>query len=62
MTDSLENAASYFVDRHGAGDRRDKIAFFEADGEKRSLSYGALAWDSGRRQPAMAAAQSACTA
>jgi 4-hydroxybenzoate-CoA ligase len=48
MTDIFENAATYFVDRQGAGDRRDKIAFFEADGEKRSLTYEALAWDSGR--------------
>lgn len=39
------NAASYFVDRHSQ-ERPDKIAFREAAGKKRSLSYGQLAIDS----------------
>jgi len=39
------NAASYFVDRHKQ-ERPDKIAFREAAGKKRSLSYGQLAADS----------------
>ncbi|NRB20046.1 MAG: benzoate-CoA ligase family protein [Rhodobacteraceae bacterium] len=39
------NAASYFVDRHST-ERPDKIAFREAAGKKRSLSYGQLASDS----------------
>lgn len=37
------NAASYFVDRHLLEGRADNVAFREASGEKRSLSYGALA-------------------
>jgi len=37
------NAALYFVDRHLAEGRGDKIAFREAAGSKRSLTYGALA-------------------
>jgi len=41
------NAASYFVDRHSQ-ERPDKIAFREAAGKKRSLSYGQLAIDSAR--------------
>ena len=40
------NAASYFVDRH-VDVRPDKIAFREATGKKRQLSYGQLAQDSG---------------
>ncbi|MFY0634127.1 MAG: benzoate-CoA ligase family protein [Vannielia sp.] len=36
------NAALYFVDRHVAEGRADKPAFREADGEKRSLTYGQL--------------------
>ena len=48
MAETSENAAVYFVDRHAEGDRRDKIAFLEADGEKRSLTYEALSRDSGR--------------
>ncbi|MVO16480.1 benzoate-CoA ligase family protein [Parasedimentitalea huanghaiensis] len=39
------NAASYFVDRHRQ-ERSDKIAFREAAGKRRSLSYGQLAKDS----------------
>lgn len=38
-----ENAALYFVDRHIAEGRGDKIAYREADGEKRSLTYHELA-------------------
>lgn len=37
------NAANYFVDRHVDEGRGDKIAFKEAAGAKRTLSYGALA-------------------
>jgi 4-hydroxybenzoate-CoA ligase len=36
------NAAVYFVDRHVAEGRGDKVAFVEADGLERRLSYGAL--------------------
>ncbi|MCI4666198.1 MAG: benzoate-CoA ligase family protein [Neomegalonema sp.] len=43
-----ENAAVYFVDRHSAEGRGGKVAFKEADGAKRSLTYGALAEQSGR--------------
>ena len=38
----MTNAAIYFVDRHVAEGRSDKVAFREA-GSKRSLTYGALA-------------------
>ncbi len=38
-----ENAAFYFVDRHLSEGRGDKIAFREADGAHRTLSYGQLA-------------------
>ncbi|MFN4099246.1 MAG: benzoate-CoA ligase family protein [Pararhodobacter sp.] len=38
-----ENAAAYFVDRHLAEGRAASIAFREADGARRSLSYGDLA-------------------
>ena len=41
------NAALYFVDRHLVEERGDKVAFREADGEKRSLTYGELADQSG---------------
>ncbi|GAB5439441.1 benzoate-CoA ligase family protein [Falsiruegeria mediterranea] len=37
------NAAQYFVDRHVNEGRGDRPAFREAGGEKRSLTYGALA-------------------
>lgn len=37
------NAALYFIDRHLAEGRGDKIAFREADGGRRSLSYAELA-------------------
>nr|WP_198963276.1 benzoate-CoA ligase family protein [Marinibacterium profundimaris] len=42
------NAAAYFVDRHVAEGRADKVAFREAAGLRRSLSYGALADGAGR--------------
>ena len=42
------NAAIYFVDRHLAEGRADKVAFREADGERRSLTYGRLAEETGR--------------
>ena len=38
-----ENAALYFVDRHVAEGRGTKTVFREADGQKRSLTYGELA-------------------
>jgi 4-hydroxybenzoate-CoA ligase len=37
------NAASYFIDRHIAEGRGDKIAFREVDGAHRILTYGELA-------------------
>ena len=43
-----QNAAVWFVDRHVKEGRSDKIAFREAAGEKRSLSYGQLSEQSGR--------------
>lgn len=43
-----ENAAIYFVDRHLSEGRGDKVAFREADGAKRSLTYGALIEETGR--------------
>lgn len=43
-----ENAAVYFVDRNVAEGRGDKIAFREADGAKRSLSYSQLAQETSR--------------
>lgn len=46
------NAASYFVDRHSQ-ERPEKIAFREAAGKKRNLSYGQLAIDSARIAGAM---------
>ena len=46
--DQNENAALYFVDRHIAEGRGDKVAFREADGEKRELTYGRLAEESAR--------------
>jgi 4-hydroxybenzoate-CoA ligase len=47
MTD-CKNAANHFVDRHVAEGRADTIAFREADGAKRDLSYGQLADRSAR--------------
>ncbi|WP_435139986.1 benzoate-CoA ligase family protein [Pseudopelagicola sp. nBUS_19] len=43
-----ENAALYFVDRHISEGRSSKVAFREADGAQRALTYGQLAEDSGR--------------
>lgn len=43
-----ENAALYFVDRHVAEGRGGKIAFREADGAQRALSYADLADQSAR--------------
>lgn len=43
-----ENAALYFVDRHVDEGRADKAAFREADGERRTLTYGELAEGSAR--------------
>ncbi|MEL7235691.1 MAG: AMP-binding protein, partial [Chloroflexota bacterium] len=51
----MANAASYFVDRHVAEGRGDKLAFREA-GTGRSLSYGALSEASGRAASAFLAA------
>jgi 4-hydroxybenzoate-CoA ligase len=48
MCDISGNAAAYFVDRHGTGDHCHKVAFLEADGAKRSLTYEGLARESGR--------------
>ncbi len=42
------NAANYFVDRHIAEGRGDKVAFREADGSKRQLTYSALADQTGK--------------
>jgi 4-hydroxybenzoate-CoA ligase len=43
-----ENASLYFVDRHLAEGRADKTAFREADGARRSLTYGRLAVETSR--------------
>lgn len=43
-----QNSALFFVDRHIAEGRADKIAFIEADGARRELSYGGLADASAR--------------
>ena len=43
-----DNAAVYFVDRHIGEGRADKVAFREADGAKRSLTYGQLAKEAAR--------------
>ncbi len=42
------NAALYFVDRHIQEGRADKPAFVEADGAKRTITYGQLAEETGR--------------
>lgn len=47
MSDN-QNAASWFVDRHVAEGRGDKIAFREADGAKRELTYAALMAEAGQ--------------
>ncbi|APX12697.1 benzoate-CoA ligase family protein [Tateyamaria omphalii] len=51
----MANAASYFVDRHVAEGRGDRVAFREV-GTGRSLTYGALAEASGRAAAAFLAA------
>ncbi len=51
-----ENAAISFVDRHVTEGRGDKIAFREAAGAKRTLSYGELADQSARVASAFARA------
>lgn len=43
MHGAWSNAAHYFVDRHTASDRGALTAFREIDGDRRTLSYGALA-------------------
>lgn len=43
-----QNAAVWFVDRHMDEGRADKVAFHEADGAGRSLTYGQLAQESAR--------------
>jgi 4-hydroxybenzoate-CoA ligase len=48
MVDIADNAAVYFVDRHATSAYREKLAFVEAGGEQRSLSYGDLGEQSGR--------------
>ena len=42
------NAALYFVDRHVTEGRAEKPAFREADGAKRTLTYGQLAEETAR--------------
>jgi len=46
--ESSGNAAIYFVDRHIDEGRGEKLAFREADGAKRSLTYGQLAEETAR--------------
>ena len=48
MTLQNENAAHYFVDRHASGPSASKLAFIEADGEERTLSYVQLGEESGK--------------
>lgn len=43
-----ENAAAWFVDRHMDEGRADKVAFIEADGAERSLTYGDLVAETGK--------------
>lgn len=47
LTFSNDNAALWFVDRHGEA-TPDRVAFVEADGPERSLTYGALAQATGK--------------
>lgn len=51
-----QNAASFFVDRHLSEGRGDKIAFREAAGAKRTLTYAALAERSDQAAGALARA------
>ena len=55
MTDN-RNAALWFVDRHLSEGRADKVAFREAAGDKRRLTYGQLAHESARVADALARA------
>lgn len=55
MTD-CQNAANHFVDRHIAEGRADVVAFKEADGAQRALTYGALADQTARTVSALARA------
>ena len=55
MTDT-QNAADFFVDRHVRAGRGGKPAFHEAAGPKRTLTYGALADETGRVAAALARA------
>jgi 4-hydroxybenzoate-CoA ligase len=43
-----DNAAAYFVDRNAESGHRDKIAFIEASGAGRSLTYAELGRESGK--------------
>ncbi|MEP3278895.1 MAG: benzoate-CoA ligase family protein [Stappiaceae bacterium] len=47
MPDNM-NAAAWFVDRHVTEGRADKTAFREANGKRRSITYGDLSERSGR--------------
>jgi 4-hydroxybenzoate-CoA ligase len=47
------NAAAFFVDRHIGEGRADAVAFREAAGRKRCLSYGALARQTGQMAAAL---------
>ncbi|GAA6160010.1 benzoate-CoA ligase family protein [Ruegeria sp. HU-ET01832] len=49
-----QNAALWFVDRHLREGRGDKVAFHEADGQQRTLTYRALAEESARFAGALA--------
>ena len=48
MVDIADNAAVYFVDRHAAGPAARKIAFTEAAGLERTVTYGELASETDR--------------
>lgn len=48
MDSIADNAASHFVDRHAEGARAEHVAFIEADGARRSLTYRELARETGR--------------
>ncbi len=48
MVTVANNAAAYFVDRHAEGAACDRIAFREAGGAGRTLTYGQLSEKSGR--------------
>jgi len=55
MTECM-NAANYFVDRHQQEGRGDKVAFREADGQQRALTYAQLADQTSRVAAALARA------